>query len=104
MAERRASVEPTDRVSEPVPIVKTIRRDLERAGIDYKDENGRQLAFHALRPTFATRLLRSGIHPSVAIRFTRHGSVKTLEKHYDKLGLEDAKAVIDKLPGIGENA
>lgn len=96
------AMRPTERVFKPVPMMKTFRRDLERAGIDFKDENGRQLDFHALRGTFATRLLRSGIHPSVARRYTRHASVKTLEKHYDMLGLDDAMRDIDKLPGIGD--
>lgn len=100
--ERIVRMRATDLVFKPVPMMKTFRRDLERAGIEYKDENGRQLDFHALRSTFATRLLRSGIHPAVARRYTRHASVKTLEKHYDMLGLDDAMRDIDKLPGIGE--
>ena len=74
--------------------------DLAKAGIAYPDENGRQLDFHALRGTFATRLLRQGVPPSVARRLTRHASVKTLEKHYDKLGLADAVAAMKKLPGV----
>jgi integrase len=92
---------PTDLVFNPVPNILTYQRDLERAGIPYVDENGRYLDFHSLRATFATRLLRNGVLPSKAIRLTRHASVKTLEKHYDGLGLSDAEQAIRQLPGLG---
>ncbi|MEM6394248.1 MAG: site-specific integrase [Planctomycetota bacterium] len=100
LREHLAGMKPNDLVFKPVPQTKTLRRDLAKAGINYRDEHGRQLDFHAMRTTFATRLLRSGIHPSIARRFTRHGSIATLERHYDKLGLDDAKRDIDKLPGF----
>ncbi len=80
--------------------MKTFRGDLKRAGIKYTDAQGSQLDFHALRVTFATRLLREGVPPSIARRLTRHKSVKTLERYYDKLGLEDAKGAMKQLPGV----
>jgi len=46
-------------------------------------------------------LLRTGVPPAIARRLTRHASVQTLEKHYDKLGLNDAQNVINQLPSIG---
>ena len=94
---------PKDRVFMPVPNIRTYQRDLQNAGIDYQDADGRFLDFHALRATFATRLLRHGVYPSKAIRLTRHASVKTLEDFYDKLGLSDAVDAMDQLPGLGLN-
>lgn len=93
---------PHDCVFRPMPSIRTFKKDLERAGIQYKDENGRYLDLHSLRGTFATRLLRSGVYPSHARRLTRHASVKTLEKYYDGLGLSEAEQAIRRLPGLGD--
>ncbi|MFN3168759.1 MAG: tyrosine-type recombinase/integrase [Phycisphaeraceae bacterium] len=96
-----AGLRPNDRIFHPIPDIRTFKRDLKSAGIDYQDENGRYFDFHSLRGTFATRLLRNGVFPSKAIRLTRHKSVKTLEDHYDMLGLSDAKDAMGQLPGLG---
>ena len=101
LRDKLAGLNPTDRVFDPVPNILTLQRDLKKAGIEYKDENGKYLDFHSLRATFATRLLRNGVHPSKAIRLTRHKSVKTLETYYDKLGLNDAEDAMGQLPGLG---
>ena len=101
LREKTSLLNPTDCVFHPVPNILTYQRDLKRAGIDYVDENGRYLDFHSLRGTFATRLLRSGVPVSHARQLTRHASVKTLEKHYDGLGLSDAEQAIRRLPGLG---
>lgn len=90
-----------DRIFGTIPNNLTFQRDVKKAGIEYKDENGRYFDFHALRSTFATRLLRHDISLSKAIRLTRHKSVKTLEVHYDMLGLSDAEEAMDQLPGLG---
>lgn len=100
LANRIAGLRPNDRVFIPVPTIRTFKRDLERAGIPFRDENGRQLDFHALRATFATRLLRQGVPSAVARQLTRHASVRTLEKHYDRIGLADAVEAMRKLPGV----
>jgi integrase len=101
LRDKIAGLKPNDHVFMPVPNIRTYRRDLENVGIDYQDENGRFLDFHALRATFATRLLRHGVFPSKAIRLTRHASVKTLEDYYDMLGLSDAVDAMGQLPGLG---
>ena len=43
-----------------------MRRDLEAAGIAYRDVSGRVVDFHAFRHTFVTRLAQSGVGPAVA--------------------------------------
>ncbi len=97
---RAAGRQPDDLVFAPVPRIETFKRDLKRAGISFKDENDRQLDFHALRATFATMLLREAVPVSIARQLTRHASAKTLEKHYDRLGLADAAEAIKRLPGL----
>lgn len=96
-----AGLTTNDHVFHPVPDMRTYKRDLERAGIDYKDADARFLDFHALRSTFTTRLLRHGVFPSKAICLTRHKSVKTLEEQYDMLGLSDAVDAMGHFPGLG---
>ena len=96
-----AGLEPGARVFVPMPSIRTWKADLERAGVAFKDENGHQLDFHALRATFATRLLREGVPASVARRLTRHASVKTLERHYDRLGFTEAAEALQRMPGLG---
>lgn len=86
LRDKLSDLNPTDRVFDPVPNILTLQRDLKKVGIEYQDENGKYLDFHSLRATFATRLLKNNVHPSKAIRLTRHKSVKTLERYYDKLG------------------
>jgi len=53
----KANAKPSDRIFNTIPAVKTLRRDLLRADIEAIDAQGRVLDFHALRITFATRLL-----------------------------------------------
>lgn len=93
-----------DRIFETIPNNLTFQRGVKKAGIAYKDQDGRYFDFHALRSTFATRLLRHDISLSKAIRLTRHKSVKTLEVHYDMLGLSDAEEAMDQLLGLGFDA
>src|SRR5690606_300722 len=91
----------TEPLFQIVPRIRTFHGDLERAGIPRIDDRGRQVDMHALRTTFTTRLLRSGVLPSFAKLLTRHKSTAVLEKHYDKLDDSDASWAIKKLNGLG---
>jgi len=55
-----------------VPDMKTMKRDLERAGVDLKDQQGRRLDYHALRHTFQTNLDRTGCSRATKKRLMRH--------------------------------
>ena len=100
----RAAVGPKpsspERVFAAIPWMTTVRRDLGRACIPYKDEEGRQLDRHAFRSTHATRLLRSGVPVSKARLLTRHAESRTLEKHYNKLGFRDAVTAMEAVPSV----
>ena len=50
----------------PREMGKVIAKDLEAAGIDVSDGDGRVVDFHALRHTFITRMARSGGTPNLA--------------------------------------
>ena len=57
---RPAKYGPTDTVFRSVPKIDTFKNDLKKAGIDYEDDAGRRLDFHALRVTFGSMLAASG--------------------------------------------
>jgi integrase len=84
------------RVFASVPTAKTVRRDLERAGIARIDLDGRVIDFHALRGTLGTRLAKAGIAPQVAKEVMRHKDYRTTAKHYSHLTLLDQRAALEK--------
>ena len=81
---------------------KMIRRDLEAAGIDYRNDSGRVADFHALRHTFITNLARSGVHPKVAQTLARHSTITlTIDRYTDaRMFMEDEAAAVDGLPDL----
>ena len=54
-----------------IETARMLRTDMAVAGIDYKDEAGRTVAFHALRHTFLTLLANRGVHPKSSPRSGR---------------------------------
>lgn len=62
--------------------VKTLRKDLSRAGIVFIDESERRLDFHALRMTFGTMLAVNHVHPTYAVHLIRHSDPKLTMKIY----------------------
>lgn len=75
--------------------------DLKAAGIPYQDSAGRFADFHALRHTFATRLVRAGVSPKEAQTLARHSTITLTLNIYVRLGLHDTAAAVNKLPPIG---
>lgn len=56
--------------------------DLARAGIDSRDAKGRVLDFHALRHSFISGLVMSGVNPKVAQSLARHSTIAlTLDRY-----------------------
>jgi len=86
---------------ERVPSTKILRKDLAAAGIPATDPDGVKVDFHAARTTFATRLSRSGVSPTMAQKLTRLATLAVLAKHYVKLELADVDRAVAKLPTLG---
>lgn len=69
-----------------------LRKDLEAAGIPYRDASDRVADFHALRHTFITRLVRSDVAPAVANSLARH-SGPTLTMDHSRAHVHRGRAV-----------
>lgn len=61
-----------DRVLPAVPDIKTLKKDLGRAGFDMTNAAGERLDFHGLRHTFTTWLDRTECSRATRKRLTRH--------------------------------
>jgi hypothetical protein len=65
---------PAVRVVRSVPDIKTVKKDLKRAKVEFIDQQQRRLDFHALRHTFSTALDRTGCSRATQKRLMRHAS------------------------------
>ncbi len=95
---RPVSHHPTDHVFDHIPEVATLRKDLERVGIPYKDESGQQLDFHAFRKTFDTLLHLGGSSSVIVQKLMRHEDIRLTTQNYldsEQLPLKDA---VNRLP------
>ena len=79
---------------------KTLQRDLKAAGIPYIDDQGRYADFHALRHTFITNMIKSGINPKTAQSLARHSTIDLTMNVYTKLTISDQATAITALPAL----
>ena len=78
-----------------------IKADLQEAGVPYEDDAGQIVDFHALRHTFITRLVRSGVSPAVVKRLARHSTITLTIDCYTHAHISDERAAINQLSPIG---
>ncbi len=78
------------------------KRARQRKRYTTLDQDGREVDFHALRGTFATRVARSGATPQVAQRLMRHATIGMTMRAYTFLNLHDQAGAIGKLSVPGE--
>jgi integrase/recombinase XerC len=81
-----------------IPDMDTFRRDLERAGIPYRDEQGRYADFHSLRTTFSTLLAVFGIAERIRMELNRHSDPKLTAKTYTDASVLPVSEAIGLLP------
>ena len=86
------------------PTLRTFKRDLKRAGIPFSDDCGRTVDRHALRTTFVSWLGQRGVDPRVAQLLARHSDIRLTTKTYQDPRLLDARAAVDKLPNLRQDA
>lgn len=102
-AHRPGDAEPDDPVFATIPCMDTLRKDLDQAGIAFKDARGRQADFHALRYSFATRLMRACVSPRVAMQLMRHSEMRLTAKIYTDADQLPTDAAVQSLPSLMEN-
>jgi integrase len=80
---------------------KIFRRDLNAAGIDYKDKaTGEYFDFHALRHCTDSYLNAAGVPPSVVMLFMRHKTLKLSLVTYNDPRMHDARKALGALPKL----
>ena len=75
-----------------------MKRDLERAGLPYQDEDGLFADFHANRHTFISNLGKAGVQPKVAQSLARHSDINLTMNVYTHVGLGDQAFAVEALP------
>ena len=99
-----ADADPDAPVFTAIPSVSRLRKDLDKAGISYKDSQGRQADFHSLRYTFGTNLGRAGVPPRVAMELMRHADIRLTTRIYTDASKLPTAEAIASLPGITPQA
>jgi integrase len=94
---------PAEQVFQRMPRIERFRRDLKKAGIAYKDAQGRVADFHSLRKTFCTNLARGGIPGRTAMALMRHSDRRLTDKIYTDENLLDTAAAIECLPSFSNS-
>lgn len=97
-----ANMDKSAKVFGKLPRMDQFREDLKRAGIQYKDSQGRQADFHALRHTFSTNLARAGVNSRFAMELMRHSDMRLTQKTYTDALQLPTSAAIESLPSILE--
>ncbi len=77
-----------------------LKYDLQAAGVPYVDESGRYADFHALRHTFITNMVKSGISPKSAQSLARHSTIDLTMNVYTSLTVHDQASALASLPPI----
>jgi integrase len=75
------------------------RESRERSDfLRYKDSEGRAADFHALRHTFITRLIRSGVSPTIVKILARHSTFALTIDRYTHILNGDTRSALNQLP------
>ncbi len=78
-----------------IPVMRTMRKDLEAAGIAYQDMQGRYVDFHSLRCTFVTGLRAAKVDPQVTQHLARHANIETTMSVYTDPRLLDHRSAVN---------
>ncbi len=77
-----------------------LKHDLETASIPYVDESGLYADFHALRHTFITNMVKSGVNPKTAQSLARHSTIDLTMNVYTSLTVHDQASALASLPAV----
>ena len=77
---------------------KMMQVDLKAAGVEYIDAHGLYADFHALRHTFITNMMKSGVSAKTAQALARHSTIDLTMNMYTSLTVTDQAATLNQYP------
>jgi len=77
-----------------------VKRRERSSFLAYKDADGRYADFHALRHTFITNMVKSGVSPKAAQSLARHSTIDLTMNVYTSLTVHDQASALAALPAI----
>lgn len=80
------------------PTWKTFQKDLERAGIDKRDEQGRKVSFHSLRHTCCTTAQIAGMEPRMIQEMMGHTDPKMTNQTYTDVAQFPMRDAVNRIP------
>ena len=83
-----------------IPRRRDLKPDLERAGIPYKDADGRQADFHSLRMPFGTMLAQRSAAPRTTMELMRHTDLRLTMIVYTYPSILDTAGAVEDLPDL----
>lgn len=83
-----------------LPTSRWLKIDLAAAEIPFRDAEGKQVDFHALRVSFISNLARAGVAIQVARDLARHSTVELTSRVYTRLELRDLAGAVERLPAV----
>jgi integrase len=81
-----------------------MRRDLEAAGVPYRDGSNRVADFHSLRHSYVSALARSNAPVKVIQTLARHSTPSLTFGVYAHIGVFDQTAALEALPDLSPEA
>jgi integrase len=91
---------PAFRLPSRYDLVDMLKADLVAAGIEYRDDANQVVDFQALRHTFITNLVNSGVHPRVAQKLARHSTITLTMDRYSHTLMDEQTQALAKLPDL----
>lgn len=80
------------------PTWKTFQKDLERAGIPKRDEQGRKVSFHSLRHTCCTMAQIAGLEPRMIQEMMGHTDPKMTNRTYTDVAHFPMRDAVNRIP------
>jgi len=79
----------------PIRTADMLRADLAKADILYKDASGRVVDFHALRHSYITHLIASGVNPKIVQILARHSTITLTLDRYTHVEDDDVRKALE---------
>jgi integrase len=97
---RPEAFDPLGAVFATIPRPNTFRIDLRRAGIPYRDAEGKYADFHSLRYSYCTFLAKAAVPLRTAMELMRHKDPRLTIQIYTDAGQLELDEAVSRLPDL----